>query len=275
MKMVRLLILGASGEMGRLISNLAYKDEEIEVVAACDVTKTGQELGKIVGIEDPNKIKIRGVPLLDKIIKETNPDVAIDFSLAEGTEINIPICIKNKVKCVIGTTGLSDKFNEDILKLVKENETPIVMSSNMATGVNILFKMASILTAYLTDWDIEIIEAHHHRKRDSPSGTAVTIGKVIAETLGVNFDDVAKFGRDHGPNKREVGAKKEIGIHAIRAGDIVGDHTVIFAGPGERIELRHQAHSRNSFASGAIKAIKFIADAKEAKIYSTREVLDL
>ena len=179
------------------------------------------------------------------------------------------------MKCVIGTTGLSDQFHEELPRLVEEHKTPVVLSTNMATGVNILFKLSSILTAYLSDWDIEIIEAHHHRKRDSPSGTALTLGKTIAETLGVDFDKVAKFGRDHGQNPRQIGAKKEIGIHAIRAGDIVGDHTIIFAGPGERIELKHQAHSRNSFASGAIKAIKFIADAKEAKLYSTREVLDL
>jgi len=273
--MIKLLILGAAGEMGKLISKLALEDEEIEIVAACDVTSTGQELGKIVACEDPNKIKIRGIPLLDKIIKETNPDVAVDFSLAEGTERNIPICLENKVRCVIGTTGLSENFTESLEKLVKEYKTSVVYSSNMATGVNILFKMASILTSYLPEWDIEIIEAHHHRKRDSPSGTAITIGKEIAETLGVDFNEVVKFGRDHGPNKREIGAKKEIGIHAIRAGDIVGDHTIIFAGPGERIELKHQAHSRNSFASGSIIAIKFLAKAKEAKIYSTREVLGL
>ena len=124
-------------------------------------------------------------------------------------------------------------------------------------------------------YDIEIIEAHHHRKIDSPSGTALTLGKVIAETLGSKFEDIAKFGRDHGKNKREIGARNEIGIHAIRGGDIVGDHTVLYAGPGERIELKHQVHSRSSFASGSIKAIKFIADAKESKIYSMQEVLNL
>jgi len=135
--------------------------------------------------------------------------------------------------------------------------------------------MISILTAYLEEWDIEIIEAHHHRKRDSPSGTALTIGKIIADTIGANFDHVAKFGRSYGPNKRVVGAKNEIGIHSIRAGDIVGDHTVLYAGPGERVEFKHQAHSRMCFASGAITAIKFIAEDRENKIYTTREVLGL
>jgi len=273
--MVRLLILGASGSMGRLISKLALEDEEIEVVAACDINKTSQELGRLVGAEDPRKLKITGVGLLETIIKETKPEVAVDFSIAKATEKNCIICAKNSVRCVIGTTALSQEFLDEFEKLVKENKAPAVISSNMATGVNILFKIVSILAAYLPDWDIEIIEAHHHRKVDAPSGTAITIGKIICDTLGCNFDDIVKFGRNRGPNKRLVGAKNEIGIHSIRGGDIVGDHTILFAGPGERVELKHQAHSRNSFASGSIKAIKYIAKAKENKIHTTREVLDL
>ncbi len=107
------------------------------------------------------------------------------------------------------------------------------------------------------------------------SGSAITIGEKISEALKVNFSDIGQFGRDRGPNKRKIGAKKEIGIHAIRAGDIVGDHTIIYAGKGEHIELRHQAHSRDCFASGAIKAIKFLAQKKESKIYSTADVLGI
>jgi 4-hydroxy-tetrahydrodipicolinate reductase len=145
----------------------------------------------------------------------------------------------------------------------------------MATGVNILFKMASILTKYLNDWDIEVIESHHHRKADVPSGTALAIAKTICDTLGCDPEKTLKFGRSKGPNKRKVGAKNEIGIHAIRAGDIVGDHTILFAGKGERIELKHQAHSRNSFAYGAIRAIKFIIRQDENRIYTMNDVLNL
>jgi 4-hydroxy-tetrahydrodipicolinate reductase len=145
----------------------------------------------------------------------------------------------------------------------------------MATGVNILFKMASILTPYLADWDIEILETHHHRKVDAPSGTALKLGKIISDAIGSDFEKIAKFGRKRGSNKRLVGAKKEIGIHSIRGGDIVGDHIILYAGPGERIEFKHQAHSRECFADGSIIAIKFIVNAKEDKIYSTREVLGL
>ena len=127
----------------------------------------------------------------------------------------------------------------------------------------------------LKDWDIEIIETHHHRKRDVPSGTALTAGTIIAESIGCDFNEVAKFGRDKGPNKREIGATSEIGIHSIRAGDIVGDHIVLYAGPGERIEFKHQAHSRDCFATGAIKAVKFIAQASEHRIFSMKDVLNL
>ena len=145
----------------------------------------------------------------------------------------------------------------------------------MATGVNVFFKIASTLTKYLSEWDIEIIETHHHRKADSPSGTALKIGQIISEALGSDLEAISRFGRNKGPNKRKVGAKNEIGFHSIRAGDIVGDHLVLYAGSGERIELKHQAHSRECFAEGSIKAIKFISQAKEARIYETKDVLGL
>jgi len=275
MFMIKLLILGATGSMGRLISKLALEDDEIQIVAACDVNNIGQPLENLTGTIDPDKLQISDVNDLQKIISDTAPDVAIDFSIAEATEKNCLICVKNKIRCVIGTTALREEFLDEFEKLIGENEAPAVISSNMATGVNIFFKMVSILTAYLEDWDIELLETHHHRKVDSPSGTCLTLGQIIADTLGTDFNEVAKFGRPLGPNKRMVGAKNEIGVHSIRAGDIVGDHIVLYAGPGERIEFKHQAHSRNCFASGAMTAIKFIANAQENKIYSTREVLDL
>lgn len=273
--MIKLLILGPTGSMGKLISKLALEDDEIDVVAACDISSLGDELGTLVGAKDPSKIKISDVSNLQSIIADVKPDVAVDFTIAKAAEKNCLICAKNAVKCVIGTTALSKGFLEEFEKLVTENNAPAVISSNMATGVNIFFKMAGILAEYLADWDIEIIESHHHRKLDAPSGTAMTIGRAIAEAIGGDFDKLAKFGRDKGPNKREVGAKNEIGVHAIRAGDIVGDHLVLYAGPGERIELKHQAHSRNCFATGSITAIKFVAKASENKIYTTQEVLNL
>ncbi|MHA2325576.1 MAG: 4-hydroxy-tetrahydrodipicolinate reductase [Promethearchaeota archaeon] len=273
--MIKLMILGPTGSMGKLITKLALDDEKIEVVAACDVDSIGQELSFIVGANDPNSIIIKDVKDLDNIITTANPNVAVDFTVAKASETNCLTLAKNGVRCVIGTTALSKEFLEKFEKLIHENHCPAVISPNMATGVNVLFKMASILTNYLSDWDIEVLETHHHRKIDAPSGTALKIGQIISDSLGSNFEDIAKFGRSRGPNKRLVGAKDEIGIHSIRGGDIVGDHIILYAGPGERIELKHQAHSRECFANGSIKAIKFIASAQEDKIYSTSEVLGL
>ncbi|MFW9818386.1 MAG: 4-hydroxy-tetrahydrodipicolinate reductase [Candidatus Thorarchaeota archaeon] len=273
--MIKLLVLGPTGTTSRIISKSAIEDDEIEVVAACDISHINDELGFILGVNDPNRIRITDVKDLQNVINETRPDVVVDFTVAKATEINCIKCVENGIRCVIGTTALSDDFFTQMEELIKKNSAPAVVSSNMATGVNVLFKMASILTNYLSDWDIEILETHHHRKLDSPSGTALTLAKNISNSLGVKLEDVAKFGRDKGPNKRRVGAKNEIGIHSIRAGDIVGDHTILYAGPGERIEIKHQAHSRDCFASGAIKAIKFIVKARENKIYSSIEVLDL
>ncbi|MFX0174739.1 MAG: 4-hydroxy-tetrahydrodipicolinate reductase [Candidatus Hodarchaeota archaeon] len=273
--MIKLLILGPSGSMGKLISELALNEPEIQIVAACDVSHIGEPLSSLVSSKDPNNIIITNVNNLQKIIEETNPDVAVDFTVAEATEKNCIICVRNGIRCVIGTTAMSKEFYEEFEILVKQNQAPAVISPNMATGVNILFKMAALLTKYLADWDIEVIESHHHRKADVPSGTALRIANTICDTLGCDPEETIKFGRSKGLNKRKVGAKNEIGVHAIRGGDIVGDHTVLYAGPGERIELRHQAHSRECFANGAIKAIKYIAKAKEAKIFSTNEILGL
>ncbi len=273
--MIKLLILGPTGIMGKLISELALKDDEIEVVAACDVNNIGEELGGLLAVKDRNKIKISDVNYLQKVIDETKPDIAVDFTVAKATEKNCKICVENGIKCVIGTTAMTQDFLDEFGTLVKTKNAPAVISPNMATGVNILFKMATILTEYLKDWDIEVIETHHNRKLDSPSGTALKIGQILSDTLGSEFEKIAKFGRNKGPNKRLIGAKNEIGIHSIRAGDIVGDHIILYAGPGERIELKHQAHSRSCFATGAIKAIKFIEQTKENKIYTTNEVLGL
>lgn len=273
--MIKLLILGPTGSMGMLISKLALMDDDIEVVATCDTTHINEELGFIVGTKDPNNVRISDVTKLQDIIDETQPEVAVDFTLAGATEKNCMLCVENGVRCVIGTTALSQDFLTRFEEQVKKHDAPAVISPNMATGVNVFFKIASILTNYLNDWDIEILETHHHRKADAPSGTALKIGQIISNALDSDFEKIVKFGRSRGPNKRLVGAKNEIGIHSIRAGDIVGDHIVLYAGPGERVELKHQAHGRECFADGSLKAIKFIANAKENRIYSTSEVLGL
>ena len=275
MFIIKLLILGATGAMGRLISKLALEDDEIQIVAACDVNNIGQPLENLTGTIDPDKLQISDVNDLQKIISDTAPDVAVDFSIAEATEKNCLICVKNKIRCVIGTTALSEEFMTKLEELVRKNKAPAVISPNMATGVNVLFKMASILTDYLADWDIEVIESHHNRKQDNYSGTSLKILDTICETIGIKKEDVTKYGRSRGKGLRGKGAKNEIGIHCIRAGDIVGEHKIIYAGSGEYIELKHTAINRNCFATGAIRAIKFIAKQEESKIFEMKDVLNL
>ncbi len=273
--MIRLLVLGPSGEMGTLISKLAIEDDGIKIVSALDIENIGKKLDEIVPSSKKCEIIIKDIKNLKMVMDESNPDVAVDFTLASATQVNCPILLKNGIRCVIGTTGLNDEFFKEIKKLVEEYKAPTVLSPNMSTGMNVFFELTKLVASYLSDWDIEIIETHHHRKQDSPSGTALKIAQQIAEELGVAFEDVAKFGRGYGPNKRKVGAKKEIGIHAVRAGDIVGDHIVLYGGTGERIELKHQVYNRECFAEGAIKAIKFITNAQKNKVYTTKEVLDI
>ena len=205
--MIKLLILGPSGFTSKLITLMALQDEEIEVIAACDISKIGEDLAQIVGGYDKNKIKIRDVKELESVIKETKPDVSVDFTTASATELNSLICIRNGVRCVIGTTALSSSFLETLKNELIKYKIPVVISSNMATGMNVFIKVASLLTKYLSDWDIEVIEAHHNRKQDSPSGTALMIAKEISKTLGSDSDEILKYGRTKGFNKRKVGAK--------------------------------------------------------------------
>jgi len=273
--MIKLLILGPTGIMGKLISELALKDDEIEVVAACDVNNIDEELGEFIAVKDRNKIKISDINYLQKVIDEIKPEVAVDFTVAKATEKNCKICVENGIKCVIGTTAMTQEFLDEFEKLVKTKNAPAVISPNMATGVNILFKMASILTEYLNDWDIEIIETHHNRKQDNYSGTSLKILDTICETIGIKKEEVTKYGRSRDKGLREKGAKNEIGIHCVRAGDIVGEHKILYAGSGEYIELKHTAINRNCFAKGAIRAIKFIDKQKANKIFEMKDVLNL
>ena len=275
--MIKLSILGADGFMGQLITKLALQDKEFQIIHAYTIPSSpnlGKDLGVLSGYNLIN------VPIVDTAQFETDcksnpPDVIIDFTVAKGTEVNGIIAAKLGLPIVIGTTGLSNEFNSKFDDFCKAAKGSAVISSNMAIGMNVYFKIAAEIAKELKGWDIEIIEAHHHRKRDSPSGTALTIAKNIAEAIEKNLDEIAKFGRPNGPSPRKIGAE-EIGIHAIRAGDIVGDHTVLYAGPGERIELVHRAHSRECFASGAVKAAKFLAQKpKDGTIYYMQDVLGL
>ncbi len=275
--MVNIAIMGSDGVMGRLVTTVAMQDTDVKIVAGFTIDTSpnaGMDLGQLVGGKTLG-VKIQPMKDFKTVMLATKPDVLIDFTLPEGTETHTKWAIGEGIPAVIGTTGLSPAFLTWVAQEVKKKGITAVISSNFSTGMNIFFKISAELAKLLKDWDIEIMEAHHHRKKDTPSGTALSIAQSIAGALGVKLDDVAKYGRDKGVNPRKLG-DKEIGIHAIRAGDIVGDHFVLYGGPGERIELVHRVTSRETFAQGAVRAAKYIAkNPKLGKVLSMQDVLGL
>jgi 4-hydroxy-tetrahydrodipicolinate reductase len=235
--MIKLGIAGVCGRMGRRIFELACNDKDFVVSLALErkgISQIGKDLGKLKISSSPD-----GMFLID---------VFVDFSIPEATEANLDYVARYKKALVLGTTGLNDtqlKKVEEISKVV-----PIVFSPNMSVGVNVLFALLPEIVKRLgSDYNIEIVEAHHKAKKDAPSGTAKKFGQILADIT-----------------------RREIPIHAVRLGDIVGDHTIIFCGNSERIEIKHQAHSRDLFALGALKAAKWVMG-KPAGLYSMQDVL--
>jgi len=235
--MIKLGIAGVCGKMGRRIFELACNDKDFEITLALEKKGTpliGKELGKLKISSTAD-----GLFLID---------VFVDFTTPEATQGNLDYVARYKKALVLGTTGLNDTQ----LKKIEEvsHAVPVVFSPNMSVGVNVLFAILPEIAKRLgPDYSIEIVEAHHKTKKDAPSGTAKKFGQVLADTTG-----------------------KEIPIHAVRLGDIVGDHTIIFCGNSERIEIKHQAHSRDLFALGALKAAKWVFN-KPAGLYSMQDVL--
>jgi len=263
--------------MGGLVARNVIQDPHLEIVAGFTIPQSpniGKDIGVFYGRETIS-VPITSGDQISKTLDKTTPDVYVDFTIAEAAEKNCTIVAEHGIKSVIGTTALSPEFLQNYENLLKKFNTCAVISPNMSLGVNILFNLSEQVTKLLATYDIEIIEAHHHRKKDVPSGTAMKLAQIIADTLHKNLNEIGKFGRAKGFNPRKFGAD-EIGIHAIRAGDIVGEHTILYAGPGERIELIHRAHSRQCFATGTVVAIKFLFEKGEfGKIYSMQDVLGL
>ena len=255
--MIKVCVNGADGNMGGLVTRKVIQDPDLELVGAISMPNSpnlGKDIGTFLGLNAVN-VKIKSSEELDDILS-TPIDFFIDFTIASAAEANVPKVLDKKINCIVGTTGMKAEFYTDFEKKVKENKISGMVSPNMSIGVNIFFQTVRNLTRILKEYDIEIIEKHHHRKRDSPSGTAQKAARIIAEVLERDLDKIEKFGRQ-GESKRKIGAE-ELGMHCVRAGDIVGDHTVLYAGPGERIEITHMAHSRDCFANGTIQAIKFM-----------------
>lgn len=264
--MVALGINGVLGRMGLTILKVASEDKEVKVVNVVEHPENpniGKSLKEITGFNID-------LTITDSFLKGKRPEVIVDFTTPEATISAIDFALKENIPVVIGTTG----FDEEKLEKIKQagKKIPIVFSPNMSIGVNLLFKLVEIVSKTLgNDFDVEIVEVHHRFKKDAPSGTALKLAEIIANSLNRNLSESMITGRQGIIGER---SKKEIGIMSIRAGDVVGEHTVIFGGLGERIELTHRAHSRETFARGAIRAAKWIVD-KEPGLYSMFDVLGL
>ena len=249
---MKVAIAGAGGRMGRTLIDAVMADPELSLVYALDIAAVGQPAGKIKIASDPAGV--------------SQADVVLDFTRPEGTLA----LLKHAKAMVIGTTGFTEEGKGRIVEAAKR--IPIVMAANFAVGVNTVYKLAETAARILGDaYDVEIVEAHHHHKVDAPSGTALQLARVVAQALGRDLEKNAVFGR-----KGDVGERKprEIGIHAIRGGDIVGEHTVIFAGAGERVEVAVRSQSRMTYASGALRAAKFLKG-KNPGLYGMADVLGL
>ncbi|MCL2220124.1 MAG: 4-hydroxy-tetrahydrodipicolinate reductase [Chitinispirillia bacterium] len=264
-----IIMVGALGRMGIEIARVIAEDPDA-CLAGCveypEHPKMGQEYGACVGMD------LGGVKLCPSI-EETGAKsaVVIDFSSVQSTRSNLLKAAGTNLPMVVCTTGLDKSDHELAAKAALS--VPIIVSSNMSLGVNLLFSLTEMVAGKLGGmFDIEIIEAHHRFKKDSPSGTARTLGEVAAKAIGQTYGSVVVDGRSGmAPGTRPP---LEIGMHAVRGGDITGDHTVLFAGIGERIELRHMAHNRGIFARGAVAAAKWIAG-KPAGQYTMKDVLGL
>lgn len=266
--MIRTVVAGAGGRMGGKIISLISTTKGITVVGAVEVAGhpiIGCDVGQGLGLGET------GVLVSDKLAECIHQaDVVIDFTNHESALNNLKIAGKKNCAIVIGSTGINDSEMREIKKLAKN--TRCVLSPNMSVGVNVMLKALEYCAGILgDDYDVEIVEAHHHLKKDAPSGTALQMAKVIADKLGRDMDKSLVYARRGLIGER---TKKEIGIQTVRAGDIVGDHTVIFGGIGERLEFIHRAHNRDNFAKGAIRAAQWIVSQKNG-LYDMQDVLGL
>ena len=262
--MVRVGVNGAAGRMGRRIVALVAEQKNLQVVCALERPghpDLGKDAGLLAGIQE------LGVKVGEGV--QGSPQVLIDFSVPESTMRRAAEAASRGVGLVIGTTGLSD---EQLARIKREvaSKVPVLMAPNMSIGMNVLFRVAGQVAAALGEgYDIEIVEMHHRRKKDAPSGTALRLAEGICEAVSWSPKDVLIYGREGITGERPG---RQIAVLAVRGGDVAGDHTVIFAGEGERIELTHRASNRDVFAHGAIRAARFIAG-KPPGLYGMKDVL--
>ncbi|WP_218509495.1 4-hydroxy-tetrahydrodipicolinate reductase [Variovorax sp. dw_308] len=265
--MHRIAIAGASGRMGRMLIEGVRDADDCQLAGALDIAASpaiGSDAGAFLGFNS-------GVPIVADLRQGLqNAQVLIDFTRPEGTLAHLAACRELGVQAVIGTTGFSDAQKVEIAAFAKD--IAIVLAPNFSVGVNVTFKLLEMAAKALsTGYDIEIIEAHHRHKVDAPSGTALKMGEVIADALGRDLKDCAVYARDGITGERDPST---IGFSAIRGGDIVGEHTVLFAGTGERIEITHKSGNRAHYVQGSLRAVRFLAD-KKAGLFDMFDVLGL
>jgi len=266
--MVKVIICGGRGRMASKIAQLVFQNDQMKLIGIIESPNhpdIGKDWGMLTG-HGKSKIQISSdlesiVQQADQIVEFTNPMVSFH---------HLEVVARFKKTMIMGTTGFSGKEIEKLKNMAKN--IPFLFSPNMSLGVNLLFKLAADTAVSLGDeYDIEIVESHHRFKKDAPSGTAKKIAQEIARAKHINLDDVAIYGREGMVGERKKG---EIAIHSIRGGDIAGEHTVIFTALGERIELVHKAHTRDTFAHGTIQAIRFMVD-KPVAFYEMKDVLNI
>ncbi|PSL12673.1 dihydrodipicolinate reductase [Marinobacterium halophilum] len=268
--MIRVAVTGAAGRMGKTLIEALQQASDVRFSAAIvepDSSLIGADAGELAGV---GKL---GVALVGSLAAAVDDfDLLIDFTAPEVTMQNVAFCAAHGKKVVIGTTGLNDGQKDELKQAA--NTTAIVFAPNMSVGVNLCFKLLEIAAKALGDdsgYDIEVIEAHHRHKVDAPSGTALRMGEVVADALGRDLKECAVYGREGITGARPA---KQIGFETIRAGDVVGDHTVLFATEGERIEITHKASSRMTFAKGAVRAAGWLQD-KQTGLFDMQDVLSL
>jgi len=256
-----IVILGAKGRMGNTLVNLTQADDELRLVGACE--RPGNADGLIIEgciVSDD----------LDELLPQVPGAVIIDFTSPETSVATAKIAAKHGNPVVVGTTGLNKEEQAELEKSAQE--VPLFWAPNMSVGVNTLLKVLPALVQALgSDYDMEMVETHHKMKKDSPSGTALKLAQCLAEARGWEYDDVKNHCRDGIIGERP---HEEIGVQTLRGGDVVGDHTMFFFGPGERIEVTHRAHSRETFASGALRAAKWLSNQSSGKLYAMADVIE-
>ena len=267
-KMINVGVIGAGGRMGRMLIEAIQDNPQTTLIAAIErqgSSLVGADAGEVAAV---GRLDVKIVDDLQQVINKI--DVLIDFSLPAATEQNMQVCAEHNVAMVIGTTGFNEQ-QEQVLAKASE-QVAIVYAGNYSTGVNLSLKLLGMAAkAFGTDADVEVIEAHHKHKIDAPSGTAYMMAEAVAEARGQNLKDVAVYGREGQTGEREAGM---IGIHAIRGGEIIGDHTVMFIADGEVVEITHRARARMTFAAGAVRAATWIVQ-QSAGQYNMQDVLGL